>query len=83
MRDRLLADDLIADGFDAAILGVAEVFTPAGSVRRVLYDIDACIDILAKDMSIEEAEEHFSFNVMGSYVGVNTPLFVNDNWKGV
>jgi hypothetical protein len=37
-----------------------------------------CIDILMKrdDMTEEEAVEYFEFNVTGSYVGENTPVFV-------
>jgi hypothetical protein len=27
-------------------------------------------------MSEEEAEEHFSFNIAGAYVGENTPVIV-------
>lgn len=65
---------LLADGFDAAILGVAEGL---GRPRCVVYDRDACVQILiAKGMTAEEAEEFFSFNVEGAWVGEHTPLFV-------
>jgi hypothetical protein len=83
MRNRLQPDDLIADDFDEAIIGVAEIFTPTGSVRRVLYDIDICIEMLAKDLGYAGAEEHFEYNVLGAYVGENTPMFVNNRWRGV
>lgn len=65
---------LLLDGFDDAILGVAE-----GCSRRplVIYDRRRCIEILVKQgATFEEAEEHFEFNVAGSYVGENTPLFL-------
>jgi hypothetical protein len=29
-----------------------------------------------KDMTSEEAEEYFEFNVQGAYVGENTPAFL-------
>ena len=65
-------ESLLADGFDDAIIGMVEDFhhTPV-----VLYDKDRCIDILAEDMPREEAIEYFEFNVIGSYVGENTPKF--------
>ena len=46
-----------------------------------LYDRYMCIEILMKEdgMSEEDAEEHFSYNVIGSYVGENTPAFVTFN----
>ena len=65
-------DSLLAEGFDEAIIGMVEGFhhTPV-----VLYDKDKCIDILCKDMPREEAVEYFGFNVIGSYMGENTPKF--------
>ena len=32
--------------------------------------------LLAKDMSLEEAEEHFKRNIEGSYSGKSGPIFV-------
>jgi hypothetical protein len=64
---------LTADGFDAAILGIVELF---GQAPRVLYDRTRCIDILCEDgLSREDAEEYFDFNVAGAYVGEHTPAF--------
>jgi hypothetical protein len=67
------ADDefLKADGFDDAVIGVE-----ANSMRLV-YSIEKCIDILiGDDMSEEDAVEHLSYNVLGSYVGEQTPIFI-------
>jgi hypothetical protein len=64
---------LFADGFDAAILGVSSYS------RKIVYSISKCIDILAEEMDYEEAIEYFEFNVLGSYVGEKTPVFVEDN----
>lgn len=77
MLDNLLEmypdeDLLIADGFDDAIIGVDE------SSMRVIYSVTKCIEILQKDMSEEDAEEFFYYNVSGSYVGEKTPIWCND-----
>jgi len=66
---------LFADGFDEALLGVA---TRCGQPPLVVYDRQKCIDLLiSRDgMSEEEAEEYFSFNTEGAWVGDRTPIFV-------
>lgn len=62
---------LIADGFDEAIIGVDEHNV------RVVYDVFKIIDILIKDgMSTDEAYEFYAYNILGSYVGEKTPLFI-------
>lgn len=65
---------LFADGFDEALIGVGVVFNRS----LAAYDMRKCIDILVErdGMSEEEAVEYFEFNVTGSYVGENTPVFV-------
>ena len=76
---------LLADGFDDAIIGMCESF---GNNIVVAYDKERCIEILmdefAQDINEDEddedlytmAVEHFDFNVAGSYVGENTPVFL-------
>lgn len=67
-------DALFADGFDDAILGIAE---RAGE-HLVAYDIDKCIEVLVgQGMTFEEAREYFDFNVVAAYVGEGTPIFVD------
>ena len=68
-------DALTADGFEDAFLGICEQF---GRPAVAAYDFNACIKLLVErdGMSHEEAEEHFSFNVIGAYVGESTPVFV-------
>jgi hypothetical protein len=62
---------LIADGFNDAILGVHN--------EKVVYSSNKCIEILKKGgMSEDEAIEYFEYNVLGSYVGDKTPIFVDD-----
>ena len=65
-------DMLFADGFDDALVGYIE---RAGMPSIACYDKDKCIEILAKDMTHEEAVEYFYFNTAGAYVGENTPCF--------
>ena len=66
---------LFADGFDEAIIGVSLDNPKEGP--RIIYSQPKCISIL-KDggMTHEEAEEYFSFNVVGAWFGESTPLFI-------
>lgn len=66
-------DLLFADGFDDAILGVAERI---GMEAVVAYSTLKIIEILSRDMTEEEAVEYFEFNILGAYVGERTPIFV-------
>ena len=67
---------LLADGFGDAIIGVGE---RSGSDNVVVYDADHCLKILVGDgMTYDDAQEYFSFNTLGAYVGTGTPMFV---WK--
>ena len=65
---------LKADGFDDAIIGVEP------NEFRLIYSIQKCIDILCNDMTLEEAVEHFWYNVAGSYVGEKTPIWCEDHY---
>jgi hypothetical protein len=64
---------LLADGFEEAFIGVAYQFDKA----LALFDREKCIEILERDMSREEAEEYFEFNVAGAYIGPYTPAFLD------
>ena len=66
-------DMLFADGFDDALIGYME---RAGMPSIACYDKFKCIEILADDMSYEDASEYFYFNVLGAYFGENTPCFL-------
>jgi hypothetical protein len=67
-------DALFADGFEDALIGYVEQF------NRILacYDRDKCLEIMMKrdGMTAEESEEYFCFNIIGSWVGENTPAFL-------
>ena len=60
---------LFAGGFDEAIIGVSF------EEGRVIYSVAKCTEILMKEMSKEEAQEYFDFNVRGAYVGEKTPIW--------
>jgi hypothetical protein len=68
---------LKADGFDEAVIGIDE-----GSMR-LIYSVKKCIEILITEdeMSLEDALDHFSFNVSGSYVGEKTPIWCHDTFE--
>jgi len=60
--------------FDEAILGVAERF---GMDPVVAYDRSRVIDIYARGMPREDAEEFFEFNTIGAWLGETTPVFID------
>jgi hypothetical protein len=64
---------LLADGFDSAFLGIGQQF----NTFFAIYDKRKCINLLSEEMNPEEAEDYFDFNVVGAYVGKNTPVFVD------
>ncbi len=70
---------LLADGFDDAFIGIATRFGWTEPVA--LYDYEKCIRILIEQdgrhgMDRAGAEEYFHFNVLGAWVGDQTPVFV-------
>ena len=69
---------LKAEGFDGAILGLGR---RCGQSDLLVYDADKCVAILMKDgMTDEEAMEYFEYNVVGSWMGEGTPIFL---YRGV
>jgi hypothetical protein len=64
---------LKADGFDKAVIGVdLQNF-------RLIYDYDLAIKTLIEDdgMTLEDAVEHFDFNVLGSLRNdAEYPIFI-------
>ena len=66
---------MMADGFDEAVLGMCIQF---GGEPLVAYDYEKCIKILMeKDgLSRIDAIDYMEFNIIGSYVGLNTPVFI-------
>jgi hypothetical protein len=80
----------LLDGFDEAIIGMAERIN-LGPV--VAYDVEKIIEILANDMEVENddledgqsiedmkismAYEYFYFNIQGAWMGDYTPIFIS------
>ena len=65
----------LCDGFDDAIIGIAERIN-LGPVAA--YSVDKIIQILMErdKMEYEDAWDYFSFNIIGAWVGENTPIFI-------
>ena len=66
---------MLADGFDDAILGMCIQF---GAEPIVAYDYEKCLNILMDRDGINrtDAIDFMEFNVIGSYVGLHTPVFI-------
>lgn len=65
---------LKADGFDEAIIGVDV------QSMRLIYSVNRCISMLCldEDMDVDDAIEHFEYNVRGGYVGEKTPIWCDE-----
>jgi len=62
--------------FDQAIVGLADRI---GMSTVVVYDTTKIIDILCErdGMDRETATEYYEFNILGAYVGEQTPMFIS------
>lgn len=64
---------LVPDGFEHCIIGVCEQFNRI----FLVFDRTAVIEtLMAGGMEEDEAEEYYSFNIVGAWVGDATPGFV-------
>jgi hypothetical protein len=66
---------LLADGFEDAFIGLSQrISEPLTAV----YSYEKMIDILMTrdSMEHEEAQEFLDFNVLGAWVGPQTPIIV-------
>lgn len=63
------------DGFDSAIIGIAEV---PGQGMLLAYSEEAILKTLVErdGMTEEDAEEYYTFNILGAYVGPGQPIIV-------
>jgi len=66
---------LVADGLDEAIVGYGAQY---GSEPVIIYDYNACLTVLMRDnkWDHDEAIEWMEYNVVTSYVGQGTPIFM-------
>ena len=64
--------------FDEAIIGVA---TNSVGMMAVAYSEPKIIELLVRhdQMTPDDAMEHYQFNILGAYVGENTPVFIDDS----
>jgi len=68
-------DALFADGFEEALIGVCYRF---GTNPLATYNKEKIFEILMRDgMNYDEAVEYFEYNIIGSWVGENTPVFLD------
>ena len=66
---------VLFDDIPEAFVGVAERF---GMDPVAAYDYDKCIEMYMEDgCTYEEAVEHFSFNVIGTWAGDRPPVFLH------
>lgn len=65
----------LADGFEDCIIGMCYQF---GQQPRVAYDYEKMIKKMMKrdKMSRQEAEEFYSYNIEGAWMGAGTPVYI-------
>ena len=64
---------LFCEGLEEALIGTGKRFNYPVAV----YSRAKALEILQRDMTEEEATEYFEFNIVGAYVGENTPVFLD------
>lgn len=66
---------LIADGFDEALIGVG---VRCAQPDIAVYSYEKAVQVLMmQGLSDTDALEHMEFNVVGGWVGDETPMFVH------
>ena len=81
LGDEYEHDMMVVAGHDEAILGTVE---NAEGYTVVAYSKGGIVEGLVRQgMTLEEALEFFDFNIAGAYVGVGTPVFIDDThfWR--
>ena len=66
---------LEADDFRDALVGVGQ---RCSQPDVLIYDVDKVIEILMTrdEMSYEEARDYYEYNMLGSWVGDKTPIWM-------
>jgi hypothetical protein len=78
IQERLEAsgeEALGADGYDDCVVGLAYQHTRP----LIVYSKRKVIERLMEDMSKEDAEDFFQFNIVRADQGAGTPLFLEDD----
>ena len=73
LQEMFPEDEILqADGFDKAIIGLEPLS------GKVIYDIQKMTMVLIDEgLTHEDAIEYLDFNVLNTYVGENTPLYIH------
>ena len=67
---------LSADGLEYALIGVGR---RCGQPNVLVYNYDLCVgEFVKRGMTPDEAIEWMEFNVVGAWVGDETPMFVTE-----
>jgi hypothetical protein len=66
---------LLCDGFDEAFIGLSQRINEP---LLAVYSYDKMVDVLTErdGMDYEDAVEYLDFNVLGAWVGEQTPIVV-------
>jgi len=66
---------LKADGFDNCVIGLCE---SANGQTVIAYDKQKMIKTMVDrdGITYEEAEEYYDYNILGSYMGSSTPVYI-------
>ena len=72
---QLIGDEIqsLPDKFDSALVAVGWRFNHG---PLAVYDKNKVIGILDAEMGEDWGEEFFDFNIIGSWVGDSTPIFI-------
>lgn len=65
-------DAILYPDYEDALIGIISTTHN----YTALYSTEKCIEILKKDMSEDDAWEHFDYNTRGTHLGENTPSFL-------
>jgi len=72
---------LLWDGLESALVGIAR---RCGQPTLAVYDYNLCIEALMQEgMSHDEAVEYIEFNVVGGWLGPNTPVMLDGLQNGL
>ena len=73
---KLYPECMIMEEYADCVIGIA---SRIGMDPVVAYDQEKLLEKLASEdgMTMEDAIEHFEFNIIGAYVGEGTPVFIS------
>ena len=46
---------------------------------RIVYSANKIVEILSEEMTPEEAEEFYEYNILGAYMGDMPPIYVSEH----